>query len=78
MTFFGLGTFPVMLATAFAGNLVTLKLRRQIQKLIPAGAVLLATLLILRGLNLGIPYVSPKFHVEIHDGHEVLDVDCCH
>jgi len=42
-----------MLATALAGNQVSLELRRFIQRLVPVGAVLLAVLFILRGLSLG-------------------------
>ena len=61
MALFGLGTFPVMLATAVFGKVINLNIKRRINKLIPAFAVILALLFILRGLNLGIPYVSPKF-----------------
>ena len=60
MALFGLGTFPIMLATALAGNWIGIEVRRFIQKLVPVGAVLLAVLFILRGLSLGIPYISPK------------------
>ncbi|PIZ62704.1 MAG: hypothetical protein COY19_11080 [Candidatus Marinimicrobia bacterium CG_4_10_14_0_2_um_filter_48_9] len=49
-----------MLATALAGNWIGIEVRRFIQKLVPVGAVLLAVLFILRGLSLGIPYISPK------------------
>lgn len=60
MALFGFGTFPIMLATALAGNWIGIEVRRFIQKLVPIGAVLLAVLFILRGLSLGIPYISPK------------------
>ncbi len=60
MTFFGLGTFPAMLITSMAGNKINLSLRKKINKIIPYLAALMAVLFILRGLNLGIPYVSPK------------------
>jgi len=78
MALFGLGTFPVMLATAFAGNFISLKIRNTINKLIPVGAVILATLLIIRGLSLGIPYLSPKFSTVTENGEEKVQVDCCH
>jgi uncharacterized protein len=78
MTMFGLGTFPVMLATAYLGSFISLKIRNRIQKLIPAGALLLAILLIMRGMSLGIPYVSPKFTIDNIDGQESVQVDCCH
>lgn len=61
MTMFGLGTFPVMFATAVFGKIINVNFKRRVNKLIPVFAVLLALLFILRGLNLGIPYLSPKF-----------------
>lgn len=61
MTLFGLGTFPIMFVTTVLGKVINFNLRRRINKLIPFLAVLLALLFILRGLNLGIPFISPKF-----------------
>lgn len=63
MALFGLGTFPVMFITATLGNFIHIKLRK---KLIPAMAFLLALLFILRGLNLGIPFLSPKIEKVVH------------
>lgn len=60
MAFFGLGTFPAMLITSIAGQRINLQLRKKISKILPYLAALMALLLILRGLNLGIPFVSPK------------------
>ncbi|MCF8240598.1 MAG: sulfite exporter TauE/SafE family protein [Melioribacteraceae bacterium] len=60
MALFGFGTFPIMLAASLAGKFINVKIRQKINKLIPALAVLLAMLFILRGLSLGIPYISPK------------------
>lgn len=60
MILFGFGTVPVMLATSIAGRFLTVTLRRKIVKLIPVFAIILAVIFILRGLNLGIPYLSPK------------------
>lgn len=59
MATFGLGTTPLLFAVALAGPTLQARLRGHLQWLIPTGLALLATLLILRGLNLGIPYVSP-------------------
>ncbi len=59
MAFFGLGTVPVMMAASLAGNFISLSVRRRIGKLVPLFLVILACLFILRGMNLGIPYVSP-------------------
>lgn len=60
MFLFGMGTFPVMFAASIMGRMISAGIRKKINKLIPALAMLLAVLFILRGLNLGIPYISPK------------------
>jgi sulfite exporter TauE/SafE len=56
---FGLGTLPVMWAIAFFGNYLSLVARIKIRKAYPFVIALVACLLILRGMGLGIPYVSP-------------------
>ena len=60
MILFGLGTIPMMLAISLAGNMMGLALRNRINKLIPVLVVVVGLLFILRGLDLGIPYLSPK------------------
>jgi hypothetical protein len=59
MALFGLGTLPTMLGISLSGKLFPLGLRLKFRRAIPAGVLGLAALLILRGLALGIPYVSP-------------------
>lgn len=59
MTFFGLGTLPTMLSVSLWGRAVPGPLRWQLRRLIPVGVCGLAVLLILRGMALGIPYLSP-------------------
>ena len=60
MIMFGLGTVPAMLAVSLFGKLITLNIRRKISRAIPVLAFMLAVIFILRGLNLGIPYLSPR------------------
>lgn len=60
MATFGLGTLPAMILVSLSQNLISLKLRSQIRKAVPVFIGTMALLLILRGLNLGIPYLSPK------------------
>ncbi|MBS1493378.1 MAG: sulfite exporter TauE/SafE family protein [Bacteroidetes bacterium] len=60
MAFFGIGTLPMMLGISMSKNFVSVNIRRKINKLSPAIALLFALIFILRGLNLGIPYLSPK------------------
>jgi sulfite exporter TauE/SafE len=59
MAVFGLGTLPTMLGISISGKLFPLAFRLKLRSAIPFGVCLLAGLLILRGLALGIPYVSP-------------------
>ena len=70
MAFFGLGTLPVMWSIAFFGNYVSMGIRQRIRKLYPYMMMLMACLLILRGMGLGIPYVSPKTGIEKKVVHE--------
>lgn len=72
MALFGLGTLPLMQVMAMAGSAVNVKARLFMRKLAPAVVVVFACLFILRGLNLGIPYVSPK----INTGHGIEHAKC--
>jgi hypothetical protein len=60
MILFGLGTIPLMSSVVYLKNFITNSLRNKIQKAIPFIAVFIAILFILRGLGLGIPYISPS------------------
>lgn len=60
MVLFGLGTVPMMSSVIYINSYLTLSIRNKIQKVIPYVAVLIGVLFILRGLGLGIPYVSPS------------------
>ena len=60
MTMFGLGTLPVMLGASLIGSVINLNIRQKLTRLLPAFSLILAAIFILRGLNLGIPYISPK------------------
>jgi sulfite exporter TauE/SafE len=59
MLLFGLGTLPVMLAIPLIGNLIGSGFRKKYQYLLSVLVVVLGVLFVLRGLSLGIPYVSP-------------------
>jgi len=60
MAMFGLGTTPTMLGISLSGKLLPLPVSLKLRRAIPFGVCLLAVLLILRGMALGIPYVSPS------------------
>jgi len=59
MAAFGVGTLPAMLFIIFAGNLLGMNFRNGIRKAMPVVSVVIGILLIVRGLELGIPYMSP-------------------
>jgi len=59
MFIFGLGTIPMLLAISLVGNIITLELRKKITRQLPYAIVFIGILFILRGLSLGIPYLSP-------------------
>lgn len=60
MTLFGLGTLPMMLSVSLLTKWATPKLRIRINKAVPLVVIFIGLLLVIRGLNLGIPYVSPE------------------
>ena len=59
MILFGLGTIPMLLGITLAGNMMSFTIRKRINQLIPVLVVIVGILFILRGLSLGIPYLSP-------------------
>lgn len=56
---FGAGTLPAMIALSLFGIRFKLSHRRQIRQLMPYIVAGMAILFILRGMNLGIPFISP-------------------
>jgi sulfite exporter TauE/SafE len=60
MLLFGLGTVPLMSSVVYINSLLTVSVRNKIQKIVPIVGVIIGVLFILRGLGLGIPYVSPS------------------
>jgi sulfite exporter TauE/SafE len=80
MFIFGLGTLPMLLAISLLGNMITLELRKKITKLIPYAIVFIGVLFILRGLSLGIPYLSPPekaMTVPVEEAQQEKP-SCCH
>jgi sulfite exporter TauE/SafE len=73
MASFGLGTLPAMLVLSLLGNSLSVNLRNKIKKAVPVFVVAMALLLIVRGMNLGIPYLSPQMSSSAPICHK-----CCH
>lgn len=61
---FGLGTLPILFAVNLVGNYFPAKFKAQLAPMIPYYIVLVGVFIIIRGLDLGIPYVSPKSNVQ--------------
>ena len=74
MAAFGIGTIPMMASIYFSKNLLSISLRKKMTKAIPYGVAVVAVLMILRGMSLGIPYVSPQLPDKVVSGQ----ASCCH
>jgi uncharacterized protein len=74
MAGFGAGTIPVMLGVSVAGSLLPAAVRRRLSRWAPAFILVLGMIIVLRGLNLGIPMVSPK--IPVHTAAQVPPA-CC-
>lgn len=59
MMAFGLGTIPAMILLVAVAQKISLVKRARLQKIIPFVTLLIGLVLILRGLNLDIPFISP-------------------
>ncbi len=77
MFLFGIGTVPALLIASLLPSMLKSRGRLSAHKLIPVLSIIFAVLFILRGLNLGIPYLSPKMNAKMpHTGKE-NPVNCC-
>jgi hypothetical protein len=62
MFFFGLGTIPMMAGIMIAGKWIQPSVKNAFRKIVPVWIVALGIIMILRGMNLGIPYISPSYN----------------
>jgi sulfite exporter TauE/SafE len=74
MTAFGFGTVPIMFVIFFARDMISLDLRQKLLKIVPYGIAIVAILLILRGMSIGIPYISPILPEAVNSAGG----SCCH
>ena len=59
MFLYGLGTVPLLSVLIYVKDAFSNTFRNQLQKAIPVFVIVIGVLFIVRGLGLGIPYVSP-------------------
>ena len=67
MVFFGIGTLPLLLLITFGSVKLNLSTRKISSFVLPAATLITASLLILRGMNLGIPYISPTYEADTQE-----------
>lgn len=73
MLFFGLGTLPSMLGFSVLSNWVKSKMKTfKTKYIISIAYCVFGVLLIVRGMGIGVPYLSPKMDVHQQEVH------CCH
>jgi hypothetical protein len=73
MMAFGLGTLPAMFFVSIASNVISMEWRNKVRRAVPVFVGMMACVLILRGMNLGIPYISPELSKTDCTKHS-----CCH
>lgn len=91
MIAFGVGTLPIMIFVPFMSNKIGNETRRKLNRGIPYVLTVVGLIIALRGMNLGIPFVSPRISVpavsavqkdEIKTGKSAsgttIQMDCCH
>jgi hypothetical protein len=69
MFLFGIGTLPVMLAVGFLRERIADNTRNKMRRFAPIVTMITGTLFLVRGMELGIPYVSPKtskMEIQLH------------
>lgn len=77
MALFGLGTFPLMFMASIAGPSLNIAVRQKILNYVPVMTVILGLLFILRGMELGIPFISPDVSA-MTSGAMGADSAACH
>lgn len=71
---FGLGTMPMLIGITFFRNWIVLRKGLSLRKFTPAVVFLFGCIFFVRGLNLGIPYLSPG--IQVNNG--TIHSSCCH
>ena len=87
MALFGIGTLPAMMIVGFAANSISGHLRAQFTKAVPYLLTIVGVLIVLRGMNLNIPMISPKIELKKQEItqepnekklKQEVEMSCCH
>lgn len=76
MLFFGVGTIPMLIGVMLTGKIMSISLRNRLTKAMPYVAMFIGILFIVRGLGLGIHYISPKLP-SFGDGKATTEMTIC-
>lgn len=76
MLAFGLGTLPGLVAFSLFAQQLGNPIRSKINRYLPYLITVVGLLIVLRGMNLNIPYISPK--VSFSEEKKEVIMDCCH
>ena len=76
MMFFGIGTLPGMIIIAYLANQMAFSFKSKINRYLPYIISLIGLLIIIRGMNLDIPFISPKS--TLTDSKKEIKLECCH
>jgi len=71
---FGAGTVPALVALTVLRKKLTMLRTGSFRRLVPVVMFVFGCLFLLRGMNLGVPYLSPKVSME----HQTIKSSCCH
>ena len=74
MYVFGLGTLPMLMSLTVLKSKASFIRLQHIRGMVPVIMFSFGCLFMLRGMNLGIPYLSPKVEVTQHE----VKASCCH
>ncbi|GAB5417743.1 MAG: sulfite exporter TauE/SafE family protein [Crocinitomicaceae bacterium] len=85
MISFGIGTLPAMIFVSFALGKISAERQRSFRRALPYILSIVGVVIILRGMNLNIPYLSPKISaqsetqkVNSEQQQPAVKMDCCH
>jgi sulfite exporter TauE/SafE len=75
MFLFGIGTSPALISIIIFKNKLNFTFRKYLKSTSYYFSLMMAVLLIMRGMNLGIPYLSP--HIKVHSESKKEVMRCC-
>ena len=83
MAAFGVATLPSMIFVTFMANKINGDFRQKLNRIVPYMLTIVGILVVLRGMNLNIPYISPGIQVVEQTStsdqvNETVEMSCCH